>query len=649
MWGGVAVALVSLHGAIAAPPRDTLWSASEEVPFVAQGPLLCGGAAAAMIQRFWGARGVYGEDYQHLVRASEGGIRTSELTTAIRDRGYATEFVTGEPDRAFAALRGGVPPILLLESGATRLHYVVLVEVNGGTVWVHDPNFGPRRPMSLDALMRRWTASGYWALLVTPASGANLDAAPAPEAAQAPPLADPPSEIVRTPALVEAMERLRSNDLAGARSSARALIQGGTPEAELGRRILATAWYLGGEHGPALAAWNELGEPAIDLVRIDGMTSTRHHVAAERMALGPGEVLTTRSLELARRRLAQLPVTEASRVDYRPLADGTVEVRASVLERSRLPGFPALALQSAAGLAHQRAGLEAGSLVAGGERWRASGSWAPAQRHIGGSLSAPAPPFPGIVTVGAEWRRERFSLPGPTFVGPEQEVQTEVRSRGFLEIEEWVLPRLRLGAHIALESWEVPFWMLASPAEAARLVGAGLTGHFATGDDRSWLTVRGERWTGSGRSFTRTSLAAGGTVPHGDRREWRLRAGGIAASSGAPRTLWPGAGTGRIRDPLLRAHGLVDDGVIQGPAFGRELLHATVEHRVFRRAGPLRLGAALFIDAAHTRSRGGGLEDGSFVSVGGGLVLALGSQEGAVSLARGSSGWRLSTQIGGRH
>jgi hypothetical protein len=444
------------------------------------------------------------------------------------------------------------------------------------------------------------------------------------------------------------MEHLRANDLVGARSSARALIRDGTPEADLGRRILATAWYLDGEHGPALAAWNELGEPAIDLVRIDGMASTRYQVAAERMALKPGEVLTPRSLELARRRLAQLPVTEASRVDYRPLADGTVEVQASVLERSRLPGYPALALQGVAGLVQQRAVLEAGSLIAGGERWRLSGSWAPAQRHVGGSLSAPAPPFPGIVTVGAEWRRERFGLPEPALVGLDQEVQTEVRSRGFLEVEEWVHPRLRLGAHLGLESWEVPSWTLVPPTEPTRLVGAGLTGHWATGDDRSWLTVRGELWTGSGRSFSRTSLAAGGTVPHGDRREWRLRAGGIAASGEAPRTLWPGAGTGRIREPLLRAHGLVGDGAIQGPAFGRELLHATVEHRVFRQAGPLRLGAALFIDAAHARSRGGGLEDGSFVGVGGGLVLALGSQEGAVSLARGSSGWRLSTQIGGR-
>jgi hypothetical protein len=59
------------------PPAMDAPASAVHVPFVAQGPLLCGGAAAAMVERFWGARGVYGEDYQHLVRADEGGIRAS--------------------------------------------------------------------------------------------------------------------------------------------------------------------------------------------------------------------------------------------------------------------------------------------------------------------------------------------------------------------------------------------------------------------------------------------------------------------------------------------------------------------------------------------------------------------------------------------
>ena len=53
----------------------------------------------------------------------------------------------------------------------------------------------------------------------------------------------------------------------------------------------------------------------------------------------------------------------------------------------------------------------------------------------------------------------------------------------------------------------------------------------------------------------------------------------IVASQDAPRALWSGAGTGHARPLLLRAHPLLDDGVITGDAFGRRLLHAGVEGR----------------------------------------------------------------------
>ncbi len=639
MWAGIVAMLAALPGMV---------TAGVDVPFVAQGPLLCGGAAAAMVERFWGARGVYGEDFGHLVRESEGGIRALELTSTMRDRGYDVEVVTGDPTRVFAALDRGVPPILLLESGATRLHYVVLVDIDDRDAWIHDPNFGPRRRVSLESLARRWAASDGWALLAVPAAGTDAsvpdrgDPARAPAGAGA---ARPPSP---TPALAEALERLRNDDPAGARSAAGALVQQEGVEARLGRRVLATSWFLDGRPERALAEWNALGEPVVDLVRIDGLAATRYHVAADRMSIEHGRVLTPRSLGLARRRLEQLPAVEASRIAYRPLPDGTVEVQASVVERSRAPGLRGLAAQGARGLANERAALEVGPLVAGGDRWRVTGSWASAQRYLGWSMSAPAPPLPGVATVGMEWRRERFGQASPSTDAP-REILTEKRSRGFLGIEEWVHPRLRLGATLGLESWRVSDWGLDpdASAEPARLGNLALTARWAAEDDRSWLTLGGAGWNGAGRSFGRAGIEAGADVPQGTRREWRLRGGATAASAEAPRTLWPGAGAGRVRTPLLRAHGLVEDGVIEGPSLGRELLYGTVEHRFFRGVGPFRIGAALFVDAAHARRRGAGEGSGTFVDVGGGLFLGIGSREGAVSLARGSSGWRLSVQVGG--
>jgi hypothetical protein len=43
-----------------------------DVPFIAQSESLCGGAAAAMVLRYWGERGLTAESFSHLVDASAG-------------------------------------------------------------------------------------------------------------------------------------------------------------------------------------------------------------------------------------------------------------------------------------------------------------------------------------------------------------------------------------------------------------------------------------------------------------------------------------------------------------------------------------------------------------------------------------------------
>lgn len=640
MTAVVAAALLGLSttgqtGSVETSAADHREEIVIEVPFVAQGPLLCGGAAAAMVQRFWGARGVYGEDFRHLVREDEGGIRASELTSALERRGYDVRVSQARPERVLAGLGDGIPPILLLESGATRLHYVVLVGVDDGVAWIHDPNFGPSREIAVEELLRRWRASGFWAARVVPSASARDSRDASSGAPGLPPSADSTAS--------SAMARLRAGDFEGARVIAGTLVGLGEGGAVLGTRIQATAWFLEGERSRALEAWNALGEPTIDLVKIQGMRRTRFQVAERRMGLESGDVLTPSSLSLARRRLGALPSIAASRVDYRPVVDGTVEIEASVLERPPVPGYATWVAQVPRGLLNRRTTLEVGPLLAGGDRWRVAGSWEPAQRFVGGSLSAPAPPLPGIATVSVEWRRERFATPGG---GAIPSIRTEHRYRGGLEVREWVHARVRLGASLALESWEVPSWAAEPGDDALRLVNAGVHVAWVTDDDRTWVAARGEGWKGAGRSFSRTSVEAGTSIPQGDRREWRLRAGWAGVSRQAPRTIWPGAGGGRTRAALLRAHRLVEDDVIQGPAFGRGLLHATAEHRIFGRVGPFRMGGSLFADAVHAGSRADAAADRGFVDFGVGAFLDTGFDELAVSLARGASGWRLSARVG---
>jgi hypothetical protein len=73
----------------------------------------------------------------------------------------------------------------------------------------------------------------------------------------------------------------------------------------------------------------------------------------------------------------------------------------------------------------------------------------------------------------------------------------------------------------------------------------------------------------------------------------------------APPSVWPGADTGRARETLLRAHPLLDDGVVSGGVFGRRLIFGGVEAQRWRRAGkwPIRIAPALFVDVARA-SRG---------------------------------------------
>ena len=59
------------------------------------------------------------------------------------------------------------------------------------------------------------------------------------------------------------------------------------PADPLASRILATALYLDDDPDGALAAWNNVGEPIIDLVNVTGLERTRYLVAARAMALHP--------------------------------------------------------------------------------------------------------------------------------------------------------------------------------------------------------------------------------------------------------------------------------------------------------------------------------------------------------------------------
>src|SRR5688572_24265683 len=128
---GALVALATAGPLAAQEPRATLahytqslfgrgaghlGSVVVDVPFVPQGELLCGGAAAAMVMRYHGERGASAESFAPLVRREEGGIRTDELTAELAARGWDVEVRVNDLAGLEAALGAGIPPIVLLES-----------------------------------------------------------------------------------------------------------------------------------------------------------------------------------------------------------------------------------------------------------------------------------------------------------------------------------------------------------------------------------------------------------------------------------------------------------------------------------------------------------------------------------------------------
>ena len=170
-----------------APPATQAPIQILDVPYIAQTEALCGGAAAAMVLRFWGESGLTAESFAHLVDQSASGIRTTTLIDDLRRRGWNANGVKGSDAVLDRELERGRPTMVLIEDRPGSFHYVVVVASLPTTVVLHDPARAPFRAMARDEFTRRWDAADRWIAVVVPdeARGARAPAA----AASSPPAA----------------------------------------------------------------------------------------------------------------------------------------------------------------------------------------------------------------------------------------------------------------------------------------------------------------------------------------------------------------------------------------------------------------------------------------------------------------------------
>jgi hypothetical protein len=644
-----------------------------DVPFLAQTEALCGGAAAAMVMRYWGAPEVHPESFEDLVDPTRGGITTGDLVGRIRSLGFQALPFRGEVTTVQHHLERGRPVMALIETSRGRFHYVVLVAWRGDRVMLHDPALGPFRVVTRKELEEEWSASEDWALLVLPGtarSSSASDPRDRVESADATTTGDGCDRLVdeavaraRDGAYEEAEQRLSAaaalcpergrpvRELAAVRFRQErwheAVRLGGratrlSPGDDQAWRLLATSRFLDGDPTGALRAWNRIGEPVVEDVTLDGLERTRQDVVRAWLDIRIGELLTPARLLRARRRLEELPAAALSRVSFRPLGEGQAGVEAAVLERPLMARPWQLALQAAADAVTEReTRLRLNSVAKMGGSLELGVRWWERRPAVGVAARAPrALGLPGLVGAELSWAEQPYAL------SPDVQPFVESALRGGLTHADWLTSSLRLELEVAGEKWNDRGSFISL---AARLDQRLLRDRVSLAlDGRGGVSVSDEPGFGAGSATVavRTSASPERVVARGRFSLW-------LASETAPLGYWPGAGVGHARRPLLRAHPLLQDGVISGPAFGRRLLHGGVEMEVRVAAlGPLRLGVAGFVDWArawdHPSAPGAGP---SFADVGGGLRLRFPGNlpalrfDAATSLDDGgltlSAGWQL--------
>ena len=358
-----------------------------DVPFISQTEALCGGAAAAMVLRYWGERG-------WTPRRSPISWTAVPPATARLVGDYSG--AAGRPKASLPAtlltqeLTAGRPVIALIEDRPGTFHYVVIVAAAGARSCSASAR-APCHVASAADFGRQRLAAGRWMAVITPrvadARSRRASADPTP-AASTTPCDQRVADGVRAAQTgdLDAAERSLTaaiacrgpaalRELAGLRvlqrrwqeadrlASAAVAV---APHDRYAWRVLATSRFLQDDAGGALEAWNQVGEPRVDLLRVNGLTHTRQRVVERLISVTPGAVLERSALAQATRRLSELP----SAVNTRRIRAGQRRPGGASCHRVRTPGGAVVASRLPG--PRRRGGVAARDRVADrvDERWR---------------------------------------------------------------------------------------------------------------------------------------------------------------------------------------------------------------------------------------------------------------------------------------
>jgi len=245
------------------------------VPYLPQTEALCGGAAAAMVLRYWGDTHAGIDQFAPLVDRRAGGIADDDLVKALIARGWSATTFVGSIDSLREEINQKRPVIILVSSGRTRYHYLVVTGVGSdGGIVVHDPTWGPSRTLSPEELERGWRPAHYWALRVLPtdrvrdtdavdAARQSVDTTPVPGSLgeQAGILF---GERQWTRAAQIAEEAVQQN-----------------PSDRYAWDVLGSSRYMLDDQIAAIGAWNQIGKPRVDFLEVEGLRRTRYRIISD--------------------------------------------------------------------------------------------------------------------------------------------------------------------------------------------------------------------------------------------------------------------------------------------------------------------------------------------------------------------------------
>ena len=434
-----------------------------DVPYLAQTDALCGGAAAAMVFRYWGDVHADPQEFAPIVDRRAGGIANGALVDAVRRRGWqAVELAGGSADLQ-ARLAARQPVVVLIADRGPRYHYVVAVGKTADAVVIHDPAWGPSRAINDVEFDRIWRASGNWGLVILPPPAASFPDSPSAPSARvgSTTLKGSQPESRCESLLAAALDDIRASgdaafdraddvldrvrqacpqsagplrELAGVRFAQRrwqdaaalsraALVREPTDAYALD--VLGSSLFMQDDQVGALRAWNRIDRPRVNLVRIAGVRHTRHQTVAETLGIQPNMLLTADLFEHARRRLEALPDRSTVRLALRPEADGFASIDVVVVERSGVPRTTAdWTAVGARALATQSVAVTLPGGTGQGELWSAEWRFWQNRPRVGMAFETPG--WAGFPVCGASIR----SGNGRASRRPEPRRSARSRNRG---------------------------------------------------------------------------------------------------------------------------------------------------------------------------------------------------------------------------